>query len=128
MPNSPLRLVVLADHRSARVSAAWPDFEAELRRHPGLLPVVVDRDGRADLTRVDAELVLVLGGDGAILRAGRQMGGRQIPVLGVNHGRLGFLADLTPAAFVSQIPRLIRREYHVVSHLMYRCRLVGLAI
>jgi len=122
MPNSPLRLVVLADHRSARVSAAWPDFEAELRRHPGLLPVVVDRDGRADLTRVDAELVLVLGGDGAILRAGRQMGGRQIPVLGVNHGRLGFLADLTPAAFVSQIPRLIRREYHVVSHLMYRCR------
>ena len=124
MQPRPLRLLVLADRRSARVNSAWPEFEALLRRHSELIPVVIDRDGQQDLSQFDAELAIVLGGDGAILRACRQLGERQIPVLGVNHGRLGFLADLTPEAFTGQIQRLIRREFHVVSHLMYRCRVV----
>jgi NAD+ kinase len=46
----------------------------------------------ADLSSHKAELALVLGGDGAILRAARQMGYQQTPILGVNLGKLGFLA------------------------------------
>ena len=41
------------------------------------------------LDDLEADLVAVLGGDGAILRACRQMGMRQLPIVGVNVGRLG---------------------------------------
>ena len=56
--------------------------------------VLVDLEQKEDLSKHKADLTFVLGGDGAILRAARQMGYNQIPVLGINLGRLGFLADL----------------------------------
>jgi NAD+ kinase len=68
-----------------------------------------------------ADLALVLGGDGAILRAARQMGYRQIPVLGVNLGRLGFLADLRPDEIRACFPQVLRGEYRLTHHLMYEC-------
>lgn len=70
------------------------------------------------------DLVVVLGGDGTILRSCRQLGTHQLPMLGVNLGRLGFLADLSPTEFEEKFPRLVRREYQVVHHLMFECRLL----
>ena len=58
--------------------------------------VVDDLDSLADLTAVSADLAIVLGGDGSILRAAKRMHHNQIPVVGVNLGKLGFLADLLP--------------------------------
>src|SRR5437773_3303292 len=68
-----------------------------------------------------ADLALVLGGDGAILRAARQMGYRQVPVLGVNLGRLGFLADLSPDELRAAFPQVLRGEHRLTRHLMYEC-------
>ena len=45
--------------------------------------------------RFDADLVLSIGGDGTFLRAARWIGDRGIPILGINSGHLGFLADVT---------------------------------
>ena len=64
----------------------------------------------------------MLGGDGAILRAARQMGYRQTPVLGVNLGKLGFLADLSPDELRVCFPKVVRGEYRVTQHLMFECR------
>ncbi|HKB40485.1 MAG TPA: NAD(+)/NADH kinase [Gemmataceae bacterium] len=83
--------------------------------------VVFDLAQAQDLCAVEADLTLVLGGDGAILRAARQMGYRQVPVLGVNLGKLGFLADLTPDEFCQVFPRVADGEAHVTHHLMYEC-------
>ena len=60
----------------------------------------------------------MLGGDGAILRAARQMGYRQTPVLGVNLGRLGFLADLSPDELCQHFPRVVagRLSRHRTPH------------
>ena len=58
---------------------------AFLRDHCDI--VVFDLSQTRDLCAIEAELTLVLGGDGAILRAARQMGYRQVPVLGVNLGK-----------------------------------------
>jgi NAD+ kinase len=83
--------------------------------------LAIDHHGTRAFAPAEADLVLVLGGDGAILRACRQMGTNQLPVVGVNHGRLGFLADLSQDEFREHLPGLVRRNYQVVSHLMFRC-------
>ncbi len=68
-----------------------------------------------------ADVAFVFGGDGAILRAARQMGYRQVPVLGINLGRLGFLADIHPQEFEDCFERVLKDDYRVTRHLMYEC-------
>jgi NAD+ kinase len=83
--------------------------------------VVFDLRGATELPSEGADLALVLGGDGAILRAARQMGYRQTPVLGVNLGTLGFLADLSPEQLREAWPRVLQGEFRVTKHLMFEC-------
>ena len=81
--------------------------------------VLADFEGRENLDDVVADLAIVLGGDGSILRAARQMGQRQLPVLGVNLGKLGFLADLSPEQLVKYLPEVAAGQCRVVEHLMF---------
>src|SRR6476646_7287060 len=72
--------------------------------------VGVDTDCCDVLSQVDADAILVLGGDGTLLGAARRLRGKQIPLMGVNFGRLGFLANFTPDEFQADFHRLIERE------------------
>ena len=117
-----MRIVVLARSDVAHVRDAWESLRPVIEQQAGLELEAVDLGGGLDFTRVGAELAVVLGGDGAILRACRQMGYHQLPILGVNLGRLGFLADISPAEFAATCPRLVAREFTCVSHLMYSCK------
>lgn len=65
------------------------------------------------------DVVVVLGGDGSILRAARWMGFGQVPVLGVNLGRLGFLADVPRAAATEAIHGIVAGRFRLVEHLMF---------
>jgi NAD+ kinase len=84
--------------------------------------VLVDVEMQRSLGPVPCDLAIVLGGDGTILRAARHMGAHQVPVLGVNLGKLGFLADLPPDALIECLPDVCRGDVRVVDHLMFRCR------
>lgn len=66
-----------------------PELGMELAFEPELAEVVPGAERLDDPSRIDA--LLTLGGDGTLLRGARLVGGRQIPILGVNLGRLGFL-------------------------------------
>lgn len=90
-----------------------------LRQHCEV--VLVDLQQETDLHALSADMTLVLGGDGAILRAARQMGYRQTPVLGVNLGKLGFLADLSPEELCTCFPRVVKGDYRLTRHLMFEC-------
>ncbi len=83
---------------------------------------VFDLSFSADLASVPADLAVVLGGDGSILKAAHQMDRNQIPVVGVNLGKLGFLADLTIDQFVQRFPDVCAGRCGVVEHLMFECR------
>jgi NAD+ kinase len=120
MSQSGLRLLLVARDQSDRLQRATAELVAALERIPQieLLGVVLTDQVSADNP---ADLVVVLGGDGTILRTCRQLGPAQRPILGVNLGRLGFLADLSPAEFLQQLPSLAARRYEVVHHLMFSC-------
>ena len=120
MPD-PLRMIVVADQKIGRVKGAWDEFDKFLKAQPQLQIVAVDSGSGLDFSNLKADLVVVLGGDGAILRACRQMGMHQLPILGVNLGRLGFLADVSPREFRADFAQIQGRQYHVVEHLMYEC-------
>lgn len=76
-----------------------------------------------DLSEVPFDLAIVLGGDGSMLRAARQMGYNQRPILGVNMGKLGFLADLLPQEFLAQLASICSGKLPVIEHVMFECRL-----
>lgn len=67
------------------------------------------------------DLVVVLGGDGSILRTARWMGYDQLPVLGVNLGTLGFLAACAPAEADAALAAIAAGQFSCVDHLMFEC-------
>lgn len=71
---------------------------------------LVDPDNRA---AEDCELVLVLGGDGTFLRAAELARNADIPVLGVNLGRIGFLAEAEADHIDRVLDHIIARDYRV---------------
>lgn len=114
------RIVILGAPNRERV-------QTELKRlRPSIAAVgdiiAEDLEFIYDFGSSDQDLVIVLGGDGSILQSARQMGIHQSPVLGVNCGRLGFLAALSPDDFLETWPDFSR--FVIVDHLMLRTALI----
>ena len=61
----------------------------------------------------DADFVISMGGDGTFLKAASRVGAKQIPIVGVNVGRLGFLADVGPGDIEACIEALHRGDYAI---------------
>ncbi|MEO5921798.1 MAG: NAD kinase [Pseudolysinimonas sp.] len=91
--------VVSGDERADIIAAA-----------PGLGPLAVLGD---DVASHDLELVIVLGGDGTILRAAEIARGCDAPLLGVNLGHVGFLAEAERDDLPATVARALARDYEV---------------
>lgn len=61
----------------------------------------------------EADFAVSMGGDGTFLQAASRVGCTQIPIVGINMGRLGFLADITPNSIEACIEALYRGDYAV---------------
>jgi NAD+ kinase len=66
----------------------------------------------------DLDLLVTLGGDGSILRAARMGCRHGVPVLGVNMGRLGFLAEVEPHEWAEKLERVIADDYWIEERMM----------
>lgn len=71
-----------------------------------------------------ADFAIVLGGDGSILRAATRMENDQVPVLGVNLGKLGFLADVHPCDIEAALGSIAGEEFRLVDHLMLQIEVI----
>jgi NAD+ kinase len=70
--------------------------------------------GEAEPDLTGADIAVVLGGDGTMLRALQRFLGTGIPVIGVNFGRVGFLASIQPNELESGLARVFAGDYRVV--------------
>lgn len=76
-----------------------------------------------ELTNVD--LVISMGGDGTFLKAACMVGEREIPILGINKGRLGFLADVLPSEIEDVLEHVLRRDYMIENHTVIKLEANG---
>jgi NAD+ kinase len=70
----------------------------------------------------EGEMLVAFGGDGTILSAARAVGARAIPILGVNLGKLGFLAELSPEELPAVTDDLLAGRYIVQERLVLEAR------
>jgi NAD+ kinase len=102
------RILLLVHPSRAEAQQAAELVSAELREH-GVEPVGEDQLAALD----DVELAIVLGGDGTILRAAEVTRGRSLPLVGVNLGHVGFLAESEVEEAVDVARRAVERDYVV---------------
>lgn len=66
----------------------------------------------------ECDLVIVVGGDGSMLGAARVLASQDVPVLGVNRGRLGFLTDITPQNLEAEIDGVLAGRCRIESRFL----------
>lgn len=103
-----MRIFIVANSAKSEVAPAMARWLPWMRQRAEI--VGIDEDGAGDLRRVVADAVLVLGGDGTLLSTARRLGESEIPLMGVNFGRLGFLASFTPEQFEKHFSDLVENR------------------
>ena len=71
-----------------------------------------------------ADLVVVLGGDGTLIYAARMLGGRGVPILGVNLGSLGFMTEVPVEELFTTLDGVLTGRFQVDSRMKLTCRLI----
>lgn len=110
----------LPPEQSAPLSAALTALAETLAKHK--VEVLIDEDNASQLNKKipamsrdklakSADLVVVVGGDGTLLGAARDMMHAGTPILGVNLGRLGFLVDVLPNKLEEALHQVLNGEY-----------------
>lgn len=110
MPNAAVpKASLLADHISACLSTLHVEHSTFFYdyEHPRQVPQLKGHD-----------LIIVIGGDGTLLRAGHLCAPLEIPLLGVQAGRLGFLTELNEVDIESNLKRLFIADYRLESRMM----------
>ena len=111
-----MRVLIVANLVKPKVQPAVDALVPWLQERVEFLGVEDDRN--FDLSQIDVDLILVLGGDGTLLSAARRLCGRQIPVMGFNFGRLGFLASFGPEHLPDSVQLAIDGKLPTSSRLM----------
>ncbi len=89
-------------------------------------PVLLERELALSLGRAGGvemrelgrrcRMLILLGGDGTVLRAARELHPHETPIFSVNLGKLGFLASIAPERLKQALPRVIRGKARIIEH------------
>ena len=101
--------------------AGGPEIERERIEHEtGCAVEVVDTDKLA----ATVDLILVLGGDGTMIATARMLGDTEVPVLGVNYGGLGYLAEFRIEELYSALETILTGNYRLEKRVMLEVELL----
>lgn len=89
----------------------------------GLLKRAGVQEASVNMLGEICDLVIVVGGDGSLLRAARSLARFHKPVLGINRGRLGFLTDVSPEDIDEKVGAVLRGEFVTESRFLLECSL-----
>ena len=95
------------------VTASVEDGLSKRLRRPG-----ATKTAESSEVARDADLVVVLGGDGTLIAAARLVGEREVPILGVNLGSLGFLTEITLNELYPSVERCLAGDFEVSERMM----------
>jgi len=122
MQSSPtMDIILLGNGMKPGVWEVIEQLRPEIARRANIL--AEDFTGQKDVSSVRADLAIVFGGDGSILRAVSQMGTNQIPVLAVHLGTLSFLSTIQTDELIPLLDRPDLLQMPVIKHLLLHCRL-----
>ena len=85
----------------------------------------VDAAGVFEDYNFDVDYVISMGGDGTFLKAASRVGAKGTPIIGVNMGRLGFLADVLPSEIESALDAVYAGDYLVEEHAVIQVKATG---
>ena len=114
-------IVLFVNPRKSEAVRAVAGFKRTVSGSYRLVEVDPQEDRR--LPTDEARLAIVFGGDGSVLAAARLLGGRSIPLVGVNVGKMGFLAELTEEELTAQLDEILSGRGRVVERLMLQAQL-----
>lgn len=130
MPDRILHFALLGSDYPGQQAATVSALLGLLRRHGARVSIdraysdVLSASGGVDLRGVsvfeadgfEADFAVSLGGDGTFLKVASRVGSRGTPIVGVNMGRLGFLADVLPSEVEAAFESLFAGDYQVERH------------
>jgi NAD+ kinase len=99
------------------------EFLAEKQLEDLTCVSLYDEHLRKDLQAGKYDILIALGGDGTMLRAGRLCAPMNVPVLGINAGHFGFLTELSRDEWRGQLPELLEGRYRLERRMMLRSEL-----
>ncbi len=80
--------------------------------------LLTDKELLQRLRKREYDLLIALGGDGTMLRAGQICGPAQVPILGINMGRFGFLTEINQDKWREIMPRLVNHDFWLERRMM----------
>jgi NAD+ kinase len=111
------KIFIFANRKRSEVDRAVSDFEKWLAGRGEVVHVPLLAE-KPECRFGDADVAVVFGGDGSMLRAARWLGGCQVPVVGVNMGHLGFLVELDEEELRQRIDEVLSGKLKPVKRLM----------
>ncbi|HMB95876.1 MAG TPA: NAD(+)/NADH kinase [Tepidisphaeraceae bacterium] len=121
-----MKIAIIANCIKPKVRQALDEQLPWIGEHCEL--VAVDTGSNVDLTEIDMDVVLIFGGDGTLLSTARRLHSRQVPIMGVNFGRLGFLASFTPGQFKENFEKLLARKLPISARLVLEASVLDASI
>ncbi|MBM4027262.1 MAG: NAD(+)/NADH kinase [Planctomycetes bacterium] len=115
------RLVIFGDPQKGPVAEAMREFAQFLQDKARIVGSCHISECRLEILR-KSDFAVVLGGDGSIISAARYLSAARVPVIGVNFGRLGFLAEFSVAEFKDSFEDIVSGRARVERRMMLNCR------